>query len=171
LESLNPDEVYVLAKILPGFTGEKRLQAYKQVLREALEEGYANSSNSLEVLIQMRQQLDISEKEHLTVLTELGVEDPDLLNPSKQRTRENQVRLHCYRNQIASMVGSKRRRTASGLGRELLKVVQKEKSIQDVLPKAPQGCAIAKTRVRHHPRKWQVSPHSHRETSQRRGIY
>jgi hypothetical protein len=82
LESLNPDEVYVLAKILPGFTGEKRLQAYKGVLREALEEGYVNSSNSLEVLIQMRQQLDISEKEHLTVLTELGVEDPDLLNPT-----------------------------------------------------------------------------------------
>jgi hypothetical protein len=139
LESLNPDEVYVLAKILPGFTGEKRLQAYKGVLREALEEGYVNSSNSLELLIQMRQQLDISEKEHLTVLTELGVEDPDLLNPSKQRTRENQVRLQSYRDQIASLVGSKRRRAASGLGREVLKVVEKEKSIQDVFPKAPQA--------------------------------
>ncbi len=82
LESLNPDEVYVLAKILPSFTGEKRLQAYKGVLREALEEGYVNSSNSWEVLIQMRQELDISEKEHLRVLTELGVEDPDLLTPT-----------------------------------------------------------------------------------------
>ncbi len=41
LESLNPNEVYVLAKILLGFTGEKRLQAYKGVLREALQEGYA----------------------------------------------------------------------------------------------------------------------------------
>ena len=93
LESLNPNEVYVLAKILPGFTGEKRLQAYKGVLREALQEGYANSSNSLELLQHMRQQLEISEKEHLTVLTELGVEDPDLLNPSKQRTRETLVRM------------------------------------------------------------------------------
>jgi hypothetical protein len=139
LESLNPDEVYVLAKILPGFTAEKRLQAYKQVLREALEEGHANFFNSLEVLIQMRQGLDISEKEHLTVLRELGVENPDLLNPSKQRTRENQVRMHCYHDQIVSMVGSKRRRAASGLGRELLKVVEKEKSIQDVFPKAPQA--------------------------------
>lgn len=139
LESLNPDEVYVLAKILPGFTTEKRLQAYKQVLREALEEGHANFSNSLEVLIQMRQGLNISDKEHLTVLRELGVESPDLLNPNKQRTRENQVRMHCYHDQIASMVGSKRRRAASGLGRELLKVVEKEKSIQDVFPKAPQG--------------------------------
>ncbi len=87
LESLNPDEVYVLAKILPGFTAEKRLQAYKQVLRKVLEEGYANFFNSLEVLQQMRRGLDISEKEHLRVLTELGVENPDLLNASKQRTR------------------------------------------------------------------------------------
>jgi hypothetical protein len=139
LESLNPDEVYVLAKILPGFTGEKRLEAYKGVLREALEEGYVNSSNSLEVLQQMRQQLDISQNEHLTVLTELGVEDPDLLDPSKQRTRENQVRLQSFRDQIRSMVGSKRRRTAKGLGRDLLKVVQKEKSIQDVLQKDPKA--------------------------------
>jgi hypothetical protein len=139
LESLNPDEVYVLAKILPGFTGEKRLQAYKGVLRAALEEGYVNSFNSLELLQQMRQQLDIGEEKHLTVLTELGVEDPDLLNPSKQRTRENQARLQSCRDQIASLVGSKRRRAAKGLGRERLKVVQKEKSIQDVLPEAPQA--------------------------------
>ncbi|WP_373527608.1 cyclic nucleotide-binding domain-containing protein [Nostoc sp.] len=139
LESLNPNEVYVLAKILPGFTEEKRLQAYKGVLREALEEGYVNSSNSLEVLQQIHQELDISDKEHLTVLTELGVEDPDLLDPTKQQTREDQVRLQSYRDQIASIVGSKRRRTAKGLGRELLKVVQKQKSIQDVLPKDPQA--------------------------------
>ena len=110
LESLNPDEVYVLAKILPGFTAEKRLQAYKQVLQEVLKEGYANFFNSLEVLQQMRQGLEISEKEHLRVLTDLGVENPDLLNPSKQRTRENQGRLQNYHDQIASMIDSKRRK-------------------------------------------------------------
>ena len=110
LESLNPDEVYVLAKILPGFTAEKRLQAYKQVLQEVLEEGYANFFNSLEVLQQMRQGLEISEKEHLRVLTELGVENPDLLYSSKQRPRGNQLRLQSYHDQIVSMVDSKRRR-------------------------------------------------------------
>ena len=110
LESLNPDEVYVLAKILPGFTAEKRLQAYKQVLQEVLEEGYANFFNSLEVLQQMRQGLEISEKEHLRVLTDLGVENPDLLYSSKQRPRGNQLRLQSYHDQIVSMVDSKRRR-------------------------------------------------------------
>lgn len=55
----------MLAKILPGFTEEKRLDAYKGVLREALEEGYVNSSNSLEVLQHMRQELDISDNANL----------------------------------------------------------------------------------------------------------
>lgn len=138
LESLNPDEVYVLAKILPGFTGEKRLQAYKGVLREALEEGYANSSNSLEVLQRMRQELGINDEDHLRVLTELGIEDPDLLDPSKQRSRESMMRIESFRSKLRGMMSNKRRRTAKGLGAELLKVVKKEKSVREVLNKDPE---------------------------------
>ncbi|MGK7954712.1 MAG: cyclic nucleotide-binding domain-containing protein [Crocosphaera sp.] len=135
LDLLSADEVYVLAKILPGFTGDKRLEAYKGILRDSLEEGYVNSASSLEVLQQMRGELGISEQEHLTILTELGVEDPDLLDPTQQRSRENQLRLQSFRQRIRGMVGSKRRRGAKGLGRELLKVVKKEKAIGDVLDK------------------------------------
>ena len=135
LDLLSADEVYVLAKILPGFTGDKRLEAYKGILRDSLEEGYVNSASSLEVLQQMRGELGISEQEHLTILTELGVEDPDLLDPNQQRSRENQLRLQSFRQRIRGMVGSKRRRGAKGLGRELLKVVKKEKAIGDVLDK------------------------------------
>ncbi|MDJ0728422.1 MAG: cyclic nucleotide-binding domain-containing protein [Crocosphaera sp.] len=135
LDLLSADEVYVLAKIIPGFTGDKRLEAYKGILRDSLEEGYVNSASSLEVLQQMRGELGISEQEHLTILTELGVEDPDLLDPNQQRSRENQLRLQSFRQRIRGMVGSKRRRGAKGLGRELLKVVKKEKAIGDVLDK------------------------------------
>ena len=135
LESLNSDEVYVLAKILPGFTGEKRMQAYKGVLKEALEEGYVNSSSSLEVLVQMRQELGISEAEHLRAITELGIEDPDLFDPQQTRTKENQLRLQSFRQQIHGLVTGKRRRGATGLGKELLKVIKKEKSVHDVLQK------------------------------------
>lgn len=139
LESLNPNEIYVLAKILPGFTQEKLLQAYKGVLREALEEGYVNSSNSLEVLKKMHQQLNISDKEHMTVLTELGVEDPDLLDPSKRRTRENQLRLQSYRDQMTSMVGSSQKsiqdlskdhQTVRSLRREYAITLEEEEKIQ-----------------------------------------
>lgn len=104
MESLKPDEVYVLAKVLPNFNKENSLQVYKGVLRESLEQGNVNSSNSLEVLTQMRQGLGVQEEEHFKVLTELGIEDPELLNPTQQRTRENQLRLESYRQALESQL-------------------------------------------------------------------
>ncbi len=104
LDDLRTDEVYVLAKVLPGFTREKRHQAYKEVVREALEEGYINTSSSLSVLQHMRQELGISDDEHDEVLEELGIEDPQLLNPTRQRTLENQIRLSGYQKSLERLM-------------------------------------------------------------------
>lgn len=132
LDELNSNEVYVIAKILPGFTHNQKMQAYKGILKESLEEGYVNSSGSLEVLKQMRRSLNMSDRDHEQILTELGVENPSLFDPNKQRTREDLARLQGFRNRIKGIVKPKRRRTAKGLGRELLQVVKKEKSMNDV---------------------------------------
>ena len=132
LDELNSNEVYVIAKILPDFTHNQKMQAYKGILKESLEEGYVNSSGSLEVLKQMRMELDMSERDHEQILTELGVENPSLFDPNKQRTREDLARLQGFRNRIKGLAKPKRRRTAKGLGRELLQVVKKEKSMNDV---------------------------------------
>jgi CRP-like cAMP-binding protein len=104
LSDLNTHEVYVLAKVLPGFTREKRHQAYKGVVREALEEGYVNYSSSLEILQQMRQELSITDDEHRIVLEELGIEDPELLNPDRKRSLENQIRLSGYRKSLERLM-------------------------------------------------------------------
>lgn len=104
LSDLNTHEVYVLAKVLPGFTREKRHQAYKEVVREALEEGYVNYSSSLEILQQMRQELGITDDEHRIVLEELGIEDPQLLNPDRKRSLENQIRLSGYRKSLERLM-------------------------------------------------------------------
>jgi CRP-like cAMP-binding protein len=104
LSELNTHEVYILAKVLPGFTREKRHTAYKGVVREALEEGYANYSSSLEVLQQLRQELGITDDEHRQVLEELGIEDPELLNPDRQRNLENQIRLTGYRKSLERLM-------------------------------------------------------------------
>lgn len=104
LNDLNTHEVYVLAKVLPGFTREKRHQAYKGVVREAMEEGYVNYSSSLEVLQQMRQELGITDDEHRLVLEELGIEDPEILNPGRQRSLENQIRLSGYRKSLERLM-------------------------------------------------------------------
>lgn len=104
LNDLNTHEVYVLAKVLPGFTREKRHQAYKGVVREALEEGYVNYASSLDVLQQMRQELGITDDEHRIVLEELGIEDPQLLNPDHKRSLENQIRLNGYRKSLERLM-------------------------------------------------------------------
>ncbi len=100
LSDLHADELYVLAKVLPNFTREKRHEAYKGVVRESLEEGYVNYSSSLALLQQMRQELGVSDAEHREVLEELGIENPDLLNPNRQRSLENQIRLSGYQKSL-----------------------------------------------------------------------
>jgi CRP-like cAMP-binding protein len=104
LSDLNTHEVYILAKVLPGFTREKRHIAYKGVVREALEEGYANYSSSLEILQQLRHELGITADEHRQVLEELGIEDPELLNPGLKRSLENQIRLTGYRKSLERLM-------------------------------------------------------------------
>jgi hypothetical protein len=104
LGDLNIDEVYVLAKVLPGFTRDKRDEAYKGVLKEALEEGYVNYSTSLEILQQMRKELGITDDEHREVLSELGIEDPELINSNRQRNLENQIRLSGYRKSLERLM-------------------------------------------------------------------
>ncbi|MGF1569624.1 MAG: cyclic nucleotide-binding domain-containing protein [Nodosilinea sp.] len=104
LHDLNADEIYVLAKVLPGFTQEQRHQVYKGVMRDALEEGYVDTASSLDVLQQMRQELGITDTEHRQVLEELGVEDPELLNPNRQRSLENQIRLTGYQQSLERLM-------------------------------------------------------------------
>lgn len=100
LEDLIPDEVYVLAKVLPGFNRTDRLRVYKGVLQDALKDGKVHSANSLQVLEDVRKELSISEQEHYAVLTELGVEDPSLLDPKKQGGVETTKRLEGYRRAL-----------------------------------------------------------------------
>ena len=100
LGDLNPDEVYVLARVLPEFGQEQRHEAYKGVVRDALAEGYVNVASSLEVLRRMRHELGISDDEHRLLLDELGVEDPSLLDPAQRRSLEDQVRLSGYRRSL-----------------------------------------------------------------------
>ncbi|NJN89458.1 MAG: hypothetical protein HC878_03145 [Leptolyngbyaceae cyanobacterium SL_5_14] len=78
LEDLKPDELYALAKVLPGFTQDYRLQVYTGVVREALEQGSVTLSRSLGSFQPLRQNLEISEDTHWIVLDRLQTEEPTL---------------------------------------------------------------------------------------------
>lgn len=115
LGDLNPDEVYVLARILPEFGVQQRHEAYKGVVRDALAEGYVNVASSLEVLRRMRQELGISDDEHRLLLEELGVEDPTLLDPDQRRSLEDQVRLSGYRRSLERLLRLQRQLGTEGM--------------------------------------------------------
>jgi hypothetical protein len=103
-DELKPDEVYVLAKVLPGFSRQSRIQVYQGVLQEALADGRTKSSTSLEMLQDVRSELQITPEEHQTILANLGVENPSLLDPHIQRSREDLLRLDSYQNRLESLL-------------------------------------------------------------------
>jgi CRP-like cAMP-binding protein len=97
IDDLDADEVYILAKTLPGVDRDRRIEIYQNLVQESIGSGQVNSATSLVIFKQLRQKLEITEHEHHTILQELGIEDPSLFNPSKLVTVENQLRLSAYR--------------------------------------------------------------------------
>jgi hypothetical protein len=96
VEELKPDEVYVLAKILPNASQ----LSYKAVLQKALESGNSNDSTSLELLQKMREELGINDNKHYKILRELGIENSELFDPDLQRNREKQLRIDSYQQKL-----------------------------------------------------------------------
>jgi FHA domain/Cyclic nucleotide-binding domain len=104
INDLDTNEVYVLAKVLPGFNHQSRLQVYQGVLQEALNEGKTQSADSLEMLQGMREELQITTDEHYSILDNLGIENPELLNPTVQRNREDRLRLDSYQRYLETIL-------------------------------------------------------------------
>jgi hypothetical protein len=104
LDDLGPDEVYLLAKTVPGFSQDQKQQVYKNVLRESLATGQTNSSHSLTMLAELRLQVGVSDDLHHSILKELGIEDPNLLDPNARKEQEDQLRLENYRSAMVALI-------------------------------------------------------------------
>ncbi|MCU0537386.1 MAG: 4Fe-4S binding protein [Hydrococcus sp. Prado102] len=91
LEDLNPDELHALAKVLPGFTHQYRLQVYAGVLKEALEQRSTSPARSLKMFQSLRQELGINEQEHWQVLDKLCLENPNVFASHLQRVSEEEA--------------------------------------------------------------------------------
>lgn len=76
LEDLTPNQLYALAKVLPGFTHQYRLQVYEGVLREAMVQRNTKAIQ-VQALARMRQELEIKEEEHWSIFHQLS-QDPFL---------------------------------------------------------------------------------------------
>lgn len=105
LEELKPDEVYILAKTLPGFSKEQRLLAYRNILEDALRTGKADSAASLELLREVRLEIDVSDDEHRLILDELGIDGAEMmLDSDRAATYDDWIRIDSYRRAIEPML-------------------------------------------------------------------
>ncbi|MEM7592773.1 MAG: 4Fe-4S binding protein, partial [Cyanobacteria bacterium P01_A01_bin.83] len=104
LDDLKADELDLLAQVLPQVTKQERIQVYKGVLSESIQAGSVEANNSLKTLQSVRQRLEISESEHYTILTELGIDDPSLLKSTQEYAQEDRIRIESYKEAIASLL-------------------------------------------------------------------
>lgn len=94
LDDLNPDELYALAKVLPGFSQDYRLQVYKGILREAFEQQTVSPPQSLKAFQPMRQSLGLSEEAHWLVINQLQFDEPLLFHRHRWQTRGAETTIH-----------------------------------------------------------------------------
>ncbi len=103
VEDLKPDEVYVLAKVLPEITRDQKDRVYRGVLLEALEDGMISTAED-KLLSELRVELGIDIDQHYTILASLGIEDPSIFDPDGINTRENKLRLDSYQKNLEFLI-------------------------------------------------------------------
>jgi len=74
LDELKPDEIHIMAKVLPAFSHEQKLTAYRNILEEAIATGKTKSTQFIGVLVEIRGQMEITQQDHDKILESLGVE-------------------------------------------------------------------------------------------------
>lgn len=92
---LKPDEIYVLAKVLPDLPREQKLQAYRNLLDDAITADKTGAVSSAELLHDMRRQMDLSDEDHLRLLEEPGMSDGTAPDGKRTTTTE---RMACIAN-------------------------------------------------------------------------
>lgn len=93
LEDLNPDELHALAKVLPGFTHQYRLQVYTGVIKEALQQRSVTPTKSLTVFQTLREELGISDREHEQIIDKLCRTNPELISPHLRPISDSEVTI------------------------------------------------------------------------------
>lgn len=119
LEELRPDEVYVFSKVLPAFSKEQKLSAYKNLLEDAIATGKTNSAQFLEVLAELRQEMQVSEEEHARLLEELGVAGDTNFDARQATAYEKALCIQNYGELVGTAIADQ-----VALGRTVVAAVQ-----------------------------------------------
>jgi hypothetical protein len=71
IDDLNPDELHMLVKVLPGFSAQLRRQTYKGILQDCLEQKSVSVRMSFEFCEKLRRELQLEDSDHFDMLAEI----------------------------------------------------------------------------------------------------
>ncbi|WP_217577460.1 hypothetical protein [Mesorhizobium sp. GbtcB19] len=135
LESLKPNEIYLMSKVLPGFSQHQKLGAYRKILDEAVTRGNTASTVAVKLLEDFRNQMNITEEEHTKLLEELSLANTD--NEGAVTAEEKAASLNYYRSILSSTVASR-----LGPGVSVIDVLQ-DPALQSTIDVLRQSLQIA----------------------------
>lgn len=78
IDALKPEEVYILAHVVPELSKDQALALYKGLMIEAIKKNSVQSPATWEWLNQMQHQLELTEQQHEAVVSRLSQERPEL---------------------------------------------------------------------------------------------
>jgi len=106
LESLKANEIYLLSKVIPEFSQQQKLDAYKRILDEAVTKGDTASTSAVNLLEDFRGQMNITEEEHAKLLDELrfaSVAPGDLVVTAEEKAAS----LDYYKSMLSAPMAEK----------------------------------------------------------------
>ncbi|MBD2092997.1 hypothetical protein H6F67_24425 [Microcoleus sp. FACHB-1515] len=86
IDDLSPDEAYTLVKVLPGFSQQQRLDMYKGMVQDALEQQVISVPSSFDFFKKLRQEFQLQDADHFAILEAIATTNPNILiSPDLQR--------------------------------------------------------------------------------------
>ncbi len=104
IENLRPDEIYLLAKVLPNFSQQQKLDAYSKMLEEQIAKGTTGGETSHKLLEDFRKQLNITEEDHNNLLDALGYSDDSNMQQISLSAEEKAISIAQYRSILEKTV-------------------------------------------------------------------
>lgn len=104
IENLRPNEIYLLAKVLPNFSQQQKLDAYSKMLEEQIAKGTTGGETSRKLLEDFRAQLNITEDDHNILIDALGYSDESGIHQISLSADEKAASIAQYRSVLEKTV-------------------------------------------------------------------
>ncbi len=88
IEDLTSEEVYILMKVISGYSQQLRWQTYKELVQDLLEQQVVTTAQSFEFFKKLRADLQLSDADHFAALEAIATTHPDILQAAQMAEPE-----------------------------------------------------------------------------------